>query len=101
MYILGDFNVDFLVPTTPLYNKLLFLVSSSNLTQVVTEPTPVSSSSSTLIEYIINPLRMRSRVTVVCLSVCLYVCKRSNCSSADLCHPNVVLPESAQYLEGF
>ena len=51
--------------------------------------------------FVINPLRMRSRVTVVCLSVRLYVCKRSNCSSADLCHPNVVLPESAQYLEGF
>ena len=54
---------------------------------------------------IINPLRMRSRVTVVCLFVCLYVCMsvcyRSNCSSADLCHPNVVLPESARYLEGF
>ena len=40
---------------------------------------------------------MRSMVTVVGLSVC----HRSNCSSADLCHPNVVLPESARYLEGF
>ena len=54
---------------------------------------------------IINPLRMRKRVTVVCLSVylyvCMYVCKRSNCSSADLCHPNVVLPESARYLQDF
>ena len=49
----------------------------------------------------INPLRMRERITVVCLSVCMYVCKRSNCSSADLCHPNVALPESARYLEGF
>ena len=29
------------------------------------------------------------------------VCYRSNCLSADLCHPNVVLPESARYLEGF
>ena len=44
---------------------------------------------------------MHKRVTVVCQSVCLYVCKRSNCSSADLCHPNVVLLESAHYLEGF
>ena len=44
---------------------------------------------------------MRRRVTVVCLSVCMYVCKRSNCSSADLCHPNVVLPESARYLQDF
>ena len=33
--------------------------------------------------------------------VCLSVCHRSNCSNADLCHPNVVLPESAPYLEGF
>ena len=31
----------------------------------------------------------------------MYVCKRSNCSSADLCHPNVVLPESARYLQDF
>ena len=55
--------------------------------------------------HVVNPLRMCSRVTVVCLFVCLCVCMsvcyRSNCSSADLCHPNVVLPESARYLEGF
>ena len=44
---------------------------------------------------IINPLRMRSRVTVVCLSVCLSVCLcvcyRSNCSSVDPCCPSVVI----------
>ena len=33
--------------------------------------------------------------------VCMSVCYRSNCSSADLCHLNMVLPESARYLEGF
>ena len=40
---------------------------------------------------IFNPLRMRSRVTVVCLSVCLCVCYRSNCSSVDPCCPSVVI----------
>ena len=34
--------------------------------------------------YIINPLHMRKRVTVVCLSVC--VCYRSNCSNVDFCY---------------
>ena len=50
---------------------------------------------------VINPLRMRSRVTVVCLSVCVCVCYRSNCSSVDPCCPSVVLTESARYLQGF
>ena len=36
---------------------------------------------------VINPLRMRSRVTVVCLCVCY----RSNCSSVDPCCPSVVI----------
>ena len=52
LYLLGDFNVDFFVPTTPLYHKLLSIVSSFNLTQVVSEPTRVSSCSSTLIDLI-------------------------------------------------
>ena len=39
----------------------------------------------------VNPLRMRSRVTVVCLYVCLCVCYRSNCSSVDPCCPSMVI----------
>ena len=50
---------------------------------------------------LINPLRMRSRVTLVCLSVCVCVCYRSNCSSVDPCCPSVVLTESARYFQGF
>ena len=35
VFLVGDFNIDYLVPTTPLYHKLLSIVSSFNLTQVV------------------------------------------------------------------
>ena len=44
---------------------------------------------------------MRSRVTVVCLSVCVCLLYRSNCSSVDPCCPIVVLTESARYFQGF
>ena len=51
----------------------------------------------------INPLRMRKRVTVVRLFVCMSVFYHSNCLSADLCCPTVVLTELhvARYLKGF
>ena len=52
LYLIGDFNVDFSDPTAPMYHKLLSIVSSFNLCQVVMEPTQVSSSSSTLIDLI-------------------------------------------------
>ena len=61
LYLIGDFNVNFLEPTTPLYHKLLSIVSSFNLTQVVSEPTRVTNLSSTLIDLIFNPRRMRER----------------------------------------
>ena len=51
-YLIGDFNIDFFVSNTPLYNKLLSVVSSFNLTQVVSEPTHVTATSSTLIDLI-------------------------------------------------
>ena len=50
--LIGDFNIDFFVSNTPLYNKLLSVVSSFNLTQVVSEPTRVTATSSTLIDLI-------------------------------------------------
>ena len=50
--LIGDFNVDFLVPHSCLYSKLLSVVSSFNLTQIVSEPTRVTESSSTLIDLI-------------------------------------------------
>ena len=51
-YLIGDFNIDFFVSNTPLYNKLLSVVSSFNLTLVVSEPTRVTGTSSTLIDII-------------------------------------------------
>ena len=49
-YLLGDFNVDFLTKTSPLYHKLLSVVSSFNLTQIVSEPTRVTRYSVTIID---------------------------------------------------
>ena len=50
--LIGDFNVDFLYPHSCLCSKLLSVVSSFNLTQIVSEPTRVTESSSTLIDLI-------------------------------------------------
>ena len=47
----GDFNVDFLCSSS-LYYKLLSVVLSFNLTQIVTEPTGISKTTSTLIDLI-------------------------------------------------
>ena len=49
--LIGDFNVDFLCSSS-LYYKLLSVVSSFNLTQIVTEPTRISKTTSTLIDLI-------------------------------------------------
>lgn len=51
-YLIGDFNIDFFISNTPLYHKLLSVASSFNLTQVVSEPTRVTVTSSTLIDLI-------------------------------------------------
>ena len=48
---MGDFNINFLA-TFLLFFKLLSVVSSFNLSQVVTEPTRVSNSVSSLIDLI-------------------------------------------------
>ena len=40
-YLVGDFNINFLDVPTPLYHKLISVVSSFNLTQIVSEPTRV------------------------------------------------------------
>ena len=47
---IGDFNIDYLIPSGSLYHKLLSIVTSFNLTQVVKDPTQVCNSSSTLID---------------------------------------------------
>ena len=46
--IIGDFNVNFLLPTTPSYIILTNITSSFSLSQVVTEPTRIASTTSTL-----------------------------------------------------
>ena len=51
-YLIGDFNIDFLTHSHPFYQKLLSVVSSFNLTQIVSEPTRVTNHSSTLIDLI-------------------------------------------------
>ena len=51
-YLVGDFNINFLDVPTPLYHKLISVVSSFNLTQIVSEPTRVTPTSSTLIDLI-------------------------------------------------
>ena len=43
--IIGDFNVNYLLPTTPSYIKLTNITSSFSLSQVVTEPTRIASTS--------------------------------------------------------
>ena len=65
-FLVGDFNIDFLVPSTSLYFKLLSVVSSFNLSQIVSEPTRVSSSLSTLIDliFVSSIVSVQSCVTV-------------------------------------
>ena len=65
-FLVGDFNIDFLVPSTSLYFKLLSVVSSFNLSQIVSEPTRVSNSSSTLIDliFVSSIVSVESCVTV-------------------------------------
>ena len=52
LYLIGDFNVNFLSKVSPLYSKLLSVVSSFNLTQIVSEPTRITPHSATLIDLI-------------------------------------------------
>ena len=66
-----------------MYRKHLYQLTGTNIRNV--------NNTMHVQAIIINPLRMRSRVTVVCLSVCLCVCYRSNCSSVDPCCPSVVI----------
>ena len=51
-YLIGDFNVDFFNLNSPLYNKLMSVVASFSLSQIVSEPTRVTDTSSTLIDLI-------------------------------------------------
>ena len=52
LLLIGDFNIDYLIPASSLYFKLQSIVSSFNLTQVVSEPTRVCKTSETLIDLI-------------------------------------------------
>ena len=51
-YLIGDFNINFVCANAPFYSNLLSIISSFNLTQVVTEPTRVSTNTATLIDLI-------------------------------------------------
>ena len=64
-YLLGDFNIDFFCASNPLYHKLLSIVSSFNLEQVVTEPTRVFKNSATLIDliFVSSPAQVESCLT--------------------------------------
>ena len=49
--LLGDFNIDFLNQEHPLFSKLLYIMNSFDLTQVVSSPTHVShNGKETLID---------------------------------------------------
>ena len=65
VYLLGDFNIDFFCASNPLYHKLLSVVSSFNLEQVVTEPTRVFKNSATLIDliFVSSPAQVESCLT--------------------------------------
>ena len=52
LYLVGDFNVDFLSKVSPPYHKLISTVSSFNLTQVVSEPTRITPCTTTLTDLI-------------------------------------------------
>ena len=64
--LIGDFNVNLLVPSNPLSQKLLSVTSSFSLTQVVSEPTRISNSLSTLNDLIFlsSPSQLSSCHTV-------------------------------------
>jgi len=69
-FLVGKFNIDFLIPSTSLYFKLLSVVcmSSFNPTQVVSESLHVSSSTSTLIvDFVFVP-------PIVSVQPCTTVC---------------------------
>ena len=65
-YLIGDFNIDYFCTSHPLYCKLTSVVSSFNLTQIVTEPTRTTNSSATLIDLIFasSPTQVESCSTI-------------------------------------
>ena len=65
-YLIGDFNIDFLCTYSPFYNKILSVVSSFNLLQIVSEPTRVSKNTATLIDlvFVSSPLQVESCSTI-------------------------------------
>ena len=67
----GDFNVNFVNPSHPLYSKLCNIMSTYCLTQIVTECTHVHHNGSTSIidlVFLSNPASLLSCVTVPPLS---------------------------------
>ena len=65
-YLIGDFNIDYFCTSHPLYCNLTSVVSSFNLTQVVSEPTHITNSSATLIDLIFasSPFQVESCSTI-------------------------------------
>ena len=69
--LLGDFNVNFVNPSHPLYSKLCNIMSTYCLTQIVSECTHVHHNGSTSIidlVFLSNPSSLHSCVTVPPLS---------------------------------
>ena len=64
LLLIGDFSIDFLVPTSSLYFKLQSIASSFNLTQIVYEPICVCKASQTLIDLILYHLLFLSKKNV-------------------------------------
>ena len=66
LYLIGDFNIDYFCTSHPLYCHLTTVVSSFNLTQIVSEPTGTTNNSSTLIDLIFasSPSQVESCNTI-------------------------------------
>ena len=65
-YLIGDFNIDYFCTSHPLFCNLTSVVSSFNLTQIVSEPTRTTNSSATLIDLIFasSPTQVESCSTI-------------------------------------
>ena len=66
-YLLGDFNIDLLRRTSPMYSSYMELLSFFGCEQLIVEPTRVSSNSSSLIDHVItNVSELVQESGVVC-----------------------------------
>ena len=67
IHILGDFNIDFSQPHSPLLSKYTEILDFFGLEQLITEPTRITPTSSSLIDHIVTNSRdlVRASGTVV------------------------------------